>query len=114
VVPLDIPHGIHREEPRERDGEVVPQAEQLPALVRQVVNELGVLAVLAREDLFELEHRGVDFHPTVPFEHAFDGCEHLHTCEGCVGKGRGCVGMRCVGREREEDMRAAIQMSNVT
>ena len=54
-----------------------PQAQDLAALVGQVVDELAVLAVLAHQRLPQLEHRGVDRHRAVPLEHARDAAVGL-------------------------------------
>ena len=51
VEALDVAHGVQREISRERHRQIVPQGQQLAPLVREVVDELRVLAVLARERL---------------------------------------------------------------
>ena len=47
LVALDLPHRVLGAEPGEGDGEVVAQRQDLPALVREVVDQLAVLPVLA-------------------------------------------------------------------
>jgi len=60
VVALDVLDGsVHGEPSGEGDGQVVTQRAQLSTLVGEVVDELAVLTVLAREDLLELEDRTV-------------------------------------------------------
>lgn len=48
VEALDVSDGVKSEVPRERHGQVVPQGQQLPALISQIVDELRVLPVLSR------------------------------------------------------------------
>jgi hypothetical protein len=46
VVSLDVVDGVRGEVARERHGQVVAQRAKLAALVGEVVDELGILAVL--------------------------------------------------------------------
>ena len=48
---LDVAHSVEREVSRERHGEIVPQGQQLAPLIGEVVDQLRVLAVLARKCL---------------------------------------------------------------
>ena len=77
MVPLDVPRVVEGHVACEGHGEVVAQAERLAPLVRQVVDQLAVLAVLPRQRLPQLEDRGVDGDGAVAFEHADDGGEGL-------------------------------------
>lgn len=53
VEPLDVADAVEREVPREGHRQVVTKRQQLAPLVRQVVDELRVLAVLPCECLVE-------------------------------------------------------------
>lgn len=96
VIALDVLDGsVHGEPSGEGDGQIVTQRAQLSTLVGQIVDELAVLAVLARENLLELEYgtvRGrvstldawlsptaldsrINSHSTVAFEDIGDGAE---------------------------------------
>ena len=65
------------EEKKTTHREVVPQRQRLPSLVRQVVDQLRVLAVLARERLPELEHGRVDRDRAVRLEDPLDQLQSL-------------------------------------
>ena len=71
VVALDLADLVHGDVAGEGDGEVVAEGEDLAALVLQVVDQLGVLAVLARQHLLQLEDRRVDRLRAVPLEHLY-------------------------------------------
>lgn len=72
VVPPDLLDAMLRDVPRERHRQVVAQGAELAALVGEVVDELGVLAVLAGEDILALEDRGVDRNGAVALEDGLD------------------------------------------
>lgn len=57
VVALDVAHAVEREISGEGHGEVVAKGQQLAALVRQVVDELRVLAVLPCKRLLTTQAR---------------------------------------------------------
>lgn len=65
-----------------------PQRQNLAALVRKIVNELAVLAVLPHQRLPQLEHRRVDGHCAVALEHARDAATNVdnETLDGITGK----------------------------
>ncbi|KAI3488264.1 hypothetical protein L1887_47803 [Cichorium endivia] len=77
VVALDVAvlGGVHGDEAGKGHGEIVAQRAELATLVLEVVDELGVLAVLAGEDLLELEDGRVDGDGAVGGEDVFDGGE---------------------------------------
>lgn len=50
------------------DGEIVSERTQLPSLILQIVNQLGIFSVFPRENLLELEDRRVDGDSTVSLE----------------------------------------------
>lgn len=76
VVPLHAADvRVHGEPPREGDGQVVAERAQLAALVLEVVDELRVLAVLAREDLAQLEDGRVERRRAMALEDLRDGVE---------------------------------------
>ena len=58
------------------DGGDIPKSTRFSTLVLQVVDELGVLAVLVGEELLELEHRGVDRLRSVFLEDIGDLVKH--------------------------------------
>lgn len=72
VVPSDLLDALLRNVPRKRHGQVVAQRAQFTTLVRQVVNQLRVLAILARQDFLELEDGRVDRDGTVALENGLD------------------------------------------
>ena len=49
-------------------SQVVAERAELSSLVLQIVDELAVLAILARENLLELEYGSVDSHSSVQLE----------------------------------------------
>lgn len=55
----------HRKVPRQRHRMIVPQRKLLPALVHQIENQLRILAVLARENIFALKHGRVKAAPAI-------------------------------------------------
>lgn len=60
VVALHVGEAVHGDVARKGDREVVAQRALLAALVVQVVDQLRVLAVLARQDVAELKHGRVN------------------------------------------------------
>ena len=96
VEALDVAHRVHGQEAGEGHGQVVAQRQELPALVRQVVDQLAVLPVLARQRLLELEHGRVDLHRPVAVKDAPDGGEgprpHLHLLGPEVARALGDLG----------------------
>lgn len=50
VVPLQGTDLAHRQVPRQGDGQVVSQGEDLSALVFQVINQFGIFPILASQD----------------------------------------------------------------
>ena len=50
------------------DGEIVSERTQLPSLILQIVNQLGIFSVFPRENLLEFEDRRVDGDSTVSLE----------------------------------------------
>lgn len=69
----------------EGHGQIVAQREQLAALVLEVVDELALFAVLARERLLELEDGRVDLAGTVLLEDTSDDPEGLFTNSHFLG-----------------------------
>jgi len=60
VIALDVlDAAVHGEPSCEGDRKVIAERAELAALVREVVDELAIFAVLAGEDVFELEDRSV-------------------------------------------------------
>lgn len=68
VVPLNRRDAILRDVTRERDCKIVAQGTQLATLVGQVVDQLRVLAVFARENVLELEDGGINRDTAVALE----------------------------------------------
>jgi len=52
MVALDICHGMGRQVPREGDGEIIAQRAQFTTLIRKIVDELAVLAILKKSTRF--------------------------------------------------------------
>ncbi len=74
LVALDLLDVCARGEPAGKgDGEVVAQGAELAALVLQVVEELGVLAVFVGEDIAQLKHGSVEGDAAVELEDVADG-----------------------------------------
>jgi len=60
VIALDVlDAAIHGKPSGEGNRKVIAEGAELAALVREVVDELAIFAVLAGEDVFELEDRSV-------------------------------------------------------
>ena len=69
VVPLDAADiRVHGEPAGKGHGQVVAQRADLTTLVLQVVDELGVLAILASQDLAQLKDRGIEGGTAVALE----------------------------------------------
>lgn len=49
VIPLNISDFVHRQVPGERNGQVVSQGQNFPALIFQIVYEFRILTVLSRQ-----------------------------------------------------------------
>jgi hypothetical protein len=84
LVALEALHTrIHGEPSCKRDGEIVTQRAELPALILQVVDQLGVLPIFAAEDFLEFEDRRVERGGPVALE---DVCHRLEeaVAEGSV------------------------------
>jgi len=77
VESLDLFHSLRSNESCKRNSQIVPERGKFTALVLQVVDELGVLAVLAHECFSQLEDRGIDLDCSVLLEDALDDVEGL-------------------------------------
>lgn len=72
MVPPDLLKAMLRNVSCEWHRQVIAQGAELAALVGQVVDQLRVLAVLARQDVLALEDGGIDSDGAVAFENGLD------------------------------------------
>lgn len=72
MVPPNLLEAMLRDVARKGHRQVIAQGAKLAALVGEIVDELRVLAVLAREDVLALEDGSIDRDGTVALEYGLD------------------------------------------
>lgn len=90
LVALEALHArVHGKPSGERDCQVVAQRAQLPALILQVVDQLGVFSIFAAQDVLELEDGSIERRGPVALENLGDGLEET-VAEGSILAGPCC------------------------
>mmetsp|Transcript_11251 Transcript_11251/g.41990 ORF Transcript_11251/g.41990 Transcript_11251/m.41990 type:complete len:290 (-) Transcript_11251:1362-2231(-) len=77
VEALDVAWSVHGKVPGERHRQIVPQGEDLAALVRKVVDELRVLSVLPSQGFLQLKDGRVNLHGSVHLENPANDSERF-------------------------------------